>query len=233
MTAAVGRTAYVVAAADSSTLARAQADLVCDGVDDDIQLQTAGDLVNSVGGGEVRICHGNFVTGTAVSVNGYDGVHFIGEGADGTVIQAVQDNTHPIFIATTGDINDCSIGNMTIGYDTGSSQTGHAIHFDVGPSNTMYRWDIDVTVKFLDASHYALYLGPFADFNVHMHVIGGGGFVYWDQSASTNGGDSRFYVDGTVTKNSGDTVHLVGSDGNANLCTFEYLKIFMSLPNRQ
>lgn len=64
-----GRTAtFVVAASDSSVLSKAQADYVCDGIDDDVQIQAA---INALpaNGGHVYLLNGRYVLSNEVNLN--------------------------------------------------------------------------------------------------------------------------------------------------------------------
>ena len=64
-----GRTATVViAAVDASLQARAQADFVCDGTDDQVEIQAAIDALPA-GGGEVKLLEGNYVKSNTAGIS--------------------------------------------------------------------------------------------------------------------------------------------------------------------
>ncbi len=80
---------FVVAASDSSALSKQQADYVCDGTDDQVEIQAAIDALPAVGG-LVHLAEGTFYIGSTVFVNKYN-LTLEGEGAnreEGPVINA-------------------------------------------------------------------------------------------------------------------------------------------------
>ena len=85
LTAKTGRVATLtVAASNSSAISKAQADYVCDGTDDQVEIQTAIDAVNDRGGGVVQLLEGDFYVKTSsrmylrskVSLKGTQGTRF-------------------------------------------------------------------------------------------------------------------------------------------------------------
>jgi len=75
-TAAVGRTAtYVVAASSSPAHVKRQADYVCDGVDDQVEIQAAIDA--SPEGGTVALTIGDFIISGTINLN-KRGIHLFG-----------------------------------------------------------------------------------------------------------------------------------------------------------
>ncbi len=74
-----GRAAtYVVAAFNSSTKAKSQADYVCDSIADNVQLQTAIDTTYSSGGGTV-VCHtGDYYFASTIIVKPQVSLYFLG-----------------------------------------------------------------------------------------------------------------------------------------------------------
>lgn len=118
LTAKTGRTATIVVAAnDSLATSKAQADYVCDGTDDQVEIQAAIDALASTGG-VVQLTEGNFYLGaaainlnkTAVSLVGFQTGFAVAEGSFGTtiyqtnagkdaiVISAVQANVKDVYI---------------------------------------------------------------------------------------------------------------------------------------
>ncbi len=78
-----GTATRVVAASNSSFLGRMQADYVCDGVDDHVELQAAVDALPS-GGGKVLLLEGTFTIGASIELGDYTTME--GQGF-GTVIR--------------------------------------------------------------------------------------------------------------------------------------------------
>ncbi len=74
----------VVAASDANAVLRAQADYVCDGTADDVQIQAAIDAADAAGGGCVRLSAGTFNTTAQIDIPTL--VHLEGEGVLATTI---------------------------------------------------------------------------------------------------------------------------------------------------
>ena len=71
---------FVVAANDSSTLSKQQADYVCDGTDDQVQIQAAIDAVNTAGGGKVLLMEGDYIIASTITGKDYVDLEGIGFG---------------------------------------------------------------------------------------------------------------------------------------------------------
>lgn len=107
-----GRTAVVtVAASNSSALSKSQADYVCDGVNDNVEIKAAWDSASS---GEVSLSEGQFNIGAATILNGSNKV-LRGQG-NGTILK-LQTNANCRLLQVTGTyltIRDMKIdGNKT------------------------------------------------------------------------------------------------------------------------
>jgi len=76
---------FVVAAFDSSDASKAQADYVCDGTDDNVEIQAAIDAL-AVSGGEVKLLPGTYTVGAGIVI-GKDNITLSGYG-DGTYVTA-------------------------------------------------------------------------------------------------------------------------------------------------
>lgn len=74
-----------VAASDAIARVRAKADYICDGTDDDIQIQTAIDALPAAGG-LVTLSEGNFVVGSVIDLVSNSGIRGLG---NSTIITAV------------------------------------------------------------------------------------------------------------------------------------------------
>jgi len=109
-----GRTAtYVVAASDATTLEKAQADVVCDGVSDNVQINTALTL-----GGRVILSSGNFNTGANLYIPA--NTTFEGQGRS-TIITASGASLTNI-IVMNGD--NAVVKNMKIDVAAGAGTAG-------------------------------------------------------------------------------------------------------------
>jgi hypothetical protein len=101
---------YIIAASDAPANWLAQADYVCDGTADNVEIQTAIDALPTRGG-IVKLTAGTFTTASPISLT-RDYVTLEGEAGDtSTIIQSVSGGTHDL-IDIFGDHND--IRNMTL-----------------------------------------------------------------------------------------------------------------------
>jgi hypothetical protein len=103
---------YVVAASDASNLDKAQADVVCDGVQDDVDIQAGIDYVADYGGTVLLTAGTFYVASTIVPA---DKVSIYGQGMGVTVLSfdhSVSDDA--IGDVTSGTLSDVTIGRMTI-----------------------------------------------------------------------------------------------------------------------
>ncbi len=112
----VGRTStIVVAASDSSDASKAQADYVCDGIADDVEIQAAiGDL--PVGGGRVSLSEGQFNLSLAVEVT-KDNVTLYGQG-NATILKVndvVQTTVSAQALVGQPDVTVTSAVGFTVG----------------------------------------------------------------------------------------------------------------------
>lgn len=64
------------------------ADYICDGVDDDVQIQAAIDAIAALGGGKIIIRAGSFTLGNAISLQLKHNIVVEGEGIGATILQA-------------------------------------------------------------------------------------------------------------------------------------------------
>jgi len=129
ITSKVGRGAtLVVAASDSSAISQAQADYVCDGTADDVQIQAAIDALSDAGG-MIQLTEGNFHISTKISwdkpiiLEGM-GCNWYSEGSNyGTTL--VLDDVYGTFLEVTTEVGHSNYFGAIreIGFD-GSQQTG-------------------------------------------------------------------------------------------------------------
>jgi len=77
---AVRTATVVVAASDASAKSKAQADYVCDGTDDQVEIQAAIDAINADGGGHIVLSEGLFSITTAITFANKSNVWLSGQG---------------------------------------------------------------------------------------------------------------------------------------------------------
>ena len=106
--------AFLVASNDADADVKAQAEFVCDGVDDDVQIQQALDALPTQGG-IIKLSSGIFNIGATIEIDSYDVL--MGEGAGQTLLKL--QNT----------VNDEVIRTKNFATLTGTNSTGGAINF--------------------------------------------------------------------------------------------------------
>ena len=133
LNAPTGRTAtYVIAASDAPASVKAQADVICTGTADQTAINTAISIVNSAGGGIVRLSAGTFVL--TASITDLSNVAIIGCGT-ATVLTLANNANVSIIIGTT--ITNVEVGNISINGNYANNHTGAfpMIHFQINCSN--------------------------------------------------------------------------------------------------
>lgn len=115
----------LVIAPEGST---SEADYYTDGVDDDVQIQSALDALNVLGGGLLYIKAGTYSLTSAVNV--YSDTKIYGDGARGTILQQMTDDEHGIY--GTGSIRHITIEDLQV-LGTGSG-SGNGVYIGDGPS---------------------------------------------------------------------------------------------------
>lgn len=109
----------VVAASNSIADGADNADYVCDGVDDHIQIQAAIDYVSSASGGKVLLLEGEYFVGGPITIDHY-GVQVEGMGRENTYVSANYEpvfNDKPIFRIFG---SDCGVHNLSLYNPNGS-----------------------------------------------------------------------------------------------------------------
>lgn len=89
----------VVASADATDIERFNADYVCDGTADDVQIQAA---IDAADGGEVRLTRGTFNLAAALTIPADNPVSLVGQGRDSTIL------------VTQANVNGIELGDRTI-----------------------------------------------------------------------------------------------------------------------
>ena len=109
--AATGRCAtLIVAASDASPLSIYQADYVCDGTADDVEIQQAIDSLESWGGGKIKLLEGNFLTDSRIDLK--SNVAIEGVSMHSTIVKASATNLYSVFYAN--EDSNIMISQMTI-----------------------------------------------------------------------------------------------------------------------
>jgi len=85
---------FVIAAADSTTESKAQADSVCHGVDDDVVIQDAIDNLPA-GGGKIYLLAGNYSISDTILIDG--GTYISGDGRTATIITLANNSDCDMF----------------------------------------------------------------------------------------------------------------------------------------
>lgn len=94
LNAPTGRGAVLVAASDSPALAKSQADYICDGTADDVQIQAAIDSLPT-NGGRVYLSVGTFTITSLINAGTKYGVDLVGQGYDTIITQPNNTNLTP------------------------------------------------------------------------------------------------------------------------------------------
>ena len=108
---------FVIAASDSSTLSKQQADYVCDGTDDQVEIQAAIDALPA-SGGKILLLSGNYAFSAHI-ISNVDNVIISGEGMYNTKIQSTQAYTGTgiafnIYGTIGAPLNSWTISNLSI-----------------------------------------------------------------------------------------------------------------------
>ena len=85
---------FIIAASDSSEASRAQADYICDGVNDEVEIQSAIDALPVVGG-SIELLEGNYYIDYTIQIR--DRLHMRGAGAESTVLNCGPTLAAPMF----------------------------------------------------------------------------------------------------------------------------------------
>ena len=88
-------------------------DYICDGADDDVQIQAAITAVAAAGGGTIVIREGTYVLGAVVAISG-DNIQIIGEGRGATILQTKAASTAYALLETTSTSSHCYFADFTL-----------------------------------------------------------------------------------------------------------------------
>ncbi len=119
-----------VAASDSLDKSRAQADYICDGVADNVQINAALAAVGALGGGKVMLSEGTFQTSDPIVISGdaitLEGDNYVGTSIDGQLLAAGEN-----VIVISGRLN-CCVNNLTLNNAAGGGLGRHGIFIEDG-----------------------------------------------------------------------------------------------------
>jgi hypothetical protein len=210
-----GRIGFLVAAADAPTISKEAADYICDGTDDNIQIQAALDALPAVGG-IVYLSPGTFTKGN-IAINIAAGKQLKGSSRSGTIVAGTVGNTAGMF--TLGDAT--YLGTMTIMIPVAC--TNHAIS---GHPFLCTIEDLTITGG-TSATKYAIYLYAFGDVvikNINMSISCNG--MGFEQTFGWGcGGLIVELIDIVLNSNNRvayDIFSLVAG-GYVNFCQFNYI----------
>ena len=134
-----GRAAtYVVAAVDATAIEKAQADYVCDGVSDQVQIQDALNALPAIGG-SVYLSSGNYYINATITLPAKSW-HISGTGQESTYLRLVALSNCDMFAYTsaTTDISFVSMEKMTL---NGVGQSGASTLININPGGGHHVWD--------------------------------------------------------------------------------------------
>ncbi|RLJ01551.1 MAG: hypothetical protein DRP08_05375 [Candidatus Aenigmatarchaeota archaeon] len=140
-----GRTAtLVVAASDSSEKVKAQADYVCDGVDDQVEIQAAIDALPTGGtlGGTVQLLEGTFVISAPIKLRTYMRLQGMHQGAT-TIKLADNANCNGLeYISDVGGIM-ITIARMTLAGNKDNNVSGKGIYINTTSGAVLRDFHLD------------------------------------------------------------------------------------------
>lgn len=219
-----------VAANDAPATEKARADYVCDGVNDEVQIQNAIGDVRTTGGGVVLLSQGTFVIGATIFVNG-DGdvdtsptIAIRGAGNYSTQLSA---DASGVTIFDISQIARVHISDMGF-YLSGA---GHAI-FTHAVDDGLYWRSVDESVferlwingGYFNHTGWAMKLGSLFRSTVRdIHIEGAGnGIDLYAEHAEQNPGDCIFQrMMVGIYGNSGVAYHIGSSMASMNQITFD------------
>lgn len=119
----------VVAPNDASDLIKSQADYVCDGTADDVQIQAALDALPS-GGGRVVLSAGVFTIAASITLASYDSLE--GQGAYATILRTTTSSIDVIQVHgadVSNKLQGIRVANMLIDSDASATSDGLSIQY--------------------------------------------------------------------------------------------------------
>lgn len=215
-----GVATFVVAASDAPTRIKAQADYVCDGTADDVQIQAAID--SSPGNGAIiYLTQGNFNIAATITIRDKQFVRLIGSGAEHALYSAVP--TNGTVLKWTGATNGIM---MQVGATVASARStfGNAVEGMAFDANTLAAYGLQV----ISSWH-----GRYIDLHIHNAKTVG---LLTTSVDLTNTEDTQgcTFQDITVTAVSTFAQNCIGifctsgavGIGNTSGCTFENIQIY-------
>ena len=121
----IGNESFTVAANDAPAAIKARADYICDGTDDDVQIQQAIDALPSTGG-KVKLSSGTFTIGATVIMDNYQRLEGSGKS---TIVKAKNSLNADMFYTQTATFNRyIEITNFTIDGNRSNNTSGRGIY---------------------------------------------------------------------------------------------------------
>lgn len=124
---------YVVAASNASDRFKNQADVECDGTDDDVQIQAAIDALPSYGG-RIILSEGLFTVGASCRLKSASIVWGMGRSRfnpnAGTFVKAKVALNAPVFVLDDEEVTHIELGYMVVSGDKDNQSTGSVIVLD-------------------------------------------------------------------------------------------------------
>lgn len=141
-----------------SRSAKDKPDYICDGVNDDVQIQAAIDAVGAAGGGTVFLRAGTYVIGTQIDLDSTE-VHLVGEGMGATVLQAkAAFSTGTAIIAA--DQSFISIQHLTVDGNKANQTTEAHTGIYCGFNSTAFT---DIFIDNVEVKNVNLGIGIYTD----------------------------------------------------------------------
>ena len=126
---------FVVAANDSSTLSKQQADYVCDGTDDQVEIQAALDAL-PVNGGTVVLSSGQFYIAATIEITAKDSI--IGQGINATNIYLADNaNTNMIEYQDAGNSYFFLLSQLSLHGNKANNTSGWGVHTGSGGAGNL------------------------------------------------------------------------------------------------
>ena len=117
---------FTVAASDATARVKFKADYICDGTDDDVQIQAAINALPSVGG-TVILSEGNFHCNGVITLNEY--ASLVGQGIDRTTLSIETEIASFIITDPPGGVYYSGVGLHNLRVEATQRTTSHLVYF--------------------------------------------------------------------------------------------------------
>lgn len=153
----IPRTAtFVVAASDASDAMKAQADYLCDGTADDVQIQAAIDALSATYGGVVQLSEGTFAISASIRLKTGTVLHGLGRSRfnpdTGTILSAASGLNDAVIKLDSANVKHVEIADLVIDGNEANQTSGDGILLDrTGTGLTNAPRDLLQNVQIFDA----------------------------------------------------------------------------------